>query len=163
MSLGEDERTVVEERRGRLLLLVQETMEHLRSVEKESQDKVKALDRAVGELRLTDLFKGLVREHGQSLEVIEYLNDLKEYSLSNLNVFTAEATQPQAPLVQGAPLPSTTQRNTPVTLRCQRAGGQLGHAGRSDHHRVQPHLGKPFRQDGTARLHGGPITAIIQC
>ena len=162
MSLGEDERTVVEERRGRLLLLVQETMEHLRSVEKESQDKVKALDRAVGELRLTDLFKGLVREHGQSLEVIEYLNDLKEYSLSNLNVFTAEATQPQPRWSRAHHYPARLSAtpcypSMPTCWWTTRPRRPL----RSSSSPTPP--GETFSAGSNGAPSWGPITAIIQC
>ena len=112
IKLGEEERSAIEERRGRLLQRVQDTMETLRAIEADIQNKVRTLDRAVGDLRLSDLFHKLTEDYKALTDVTSYLADLKEYCLNNLGLFTAEGGQAQVTPVQGGPqLPSMTQRN----------------------------------------------------
>ena len=113
MALPDDARSVIDEKRGRLLQRVQDTLERLRAVEKAAQDKVKGLDRTVGELKIADLFRNLVEDSKGMPDVVSYLEALKEYSLNNLNLFSSDGGQPAAtPPVQAGPqLPSTTQRN----------------------------------------------------
>ena len=112
MALAEDQRTAIDEKRARLLQSVQETMEQLRAIEKDTQDKVKSLDRDVGDLRLTDLFHGIMNTYRDLPEVRDYLISLKEYSLDNLNIFAEDGGQQTPdPSQRGAQVPSTTQRN----------------------------------------------------
>ena len=112
MGLAEEARSAIEEKHGRLLLRVQDTLERMRAIEKETREKVRELDRSVGELRLSDLFRKLMDDSEGLPEVIECLTSLKEYSLNNLNLFTTDGGQAADSAAQGgSPLPSTTQRN----------------------------------------------------
>ena len=112
MRLGEQDRAVIDDKRERLLQRVQETMEALKNIEKDSQDKLRDLDRSVGELRLSDLFLKLVEDSEGQPDVMQYLQLMKEYSLNNLSIFTGDGVQQQSiPTQVGPQLPSTTQRN----------------------------------------------------
>ena len=112
MQLGEEERTAIEEKRGKLLQRVQDTLEALKAIEKEALDGVKGLDRRVGEMRLSDIFQKLVDACEELPELNDYLASLKEYTLNNLNLFTGDGSQqPATPAQLGPQLPSTTQRD----------------------------------------------------
>ena len=112
MKLDESEIDATNEKRDKLLQRVQETMGELRAIEKETIDQVKELDQSVGESRLSDLFQRLRTDVGDALQVVTYLDALKEYTLENLHLFTGEGTEPQraqAPVPMGAM--TTPQRN----------------------------------------------------
>ena len=112
VRLGEEERSAIEEKRGRLLQRVQDTMEQLRTIETDARDKVRELDRTVGELSLSELFRSLTEGWEGLPEVNNYIAALKEYSLNNLSLFTRDGGNPPAQIPQEGPqLPSTTQRN----------------------------------------------------
>ena len=112
MAMEEEDRRTIEENRVRLMQRVQETLDSLREVESEAQEKVRVLDRTVGEVRLSDLFRRLMADYGSLPEVASYLLALKEYSLNPLDLFAGDGAQPPAmPAQMGAQLPSTTQRN----------------------------------------------------
>ena len=110
--MEEAEKSAIDEKRVNLLQRVQETMEQLRSIEKGTQDKIKELDRGVGDLRLSDLFSRLTQSFEDLPDVSSYLIDLKEYSLNNLGIFNEEASQVSAaPAPGGLQSPSISQRN----------------------------------------------------
>ena len=111
MKLDEQERNTVEEKRGRLLQPVQETMERLKAIEKDTQDNVRALDRRLGEEGLSRLFRNLQEEYRDITEVTEYLAALTEHSLNNLHMFASDEGQPSGSSGQGAQLPRMTQTN----------------------------------------------------
>ena len=95
-----------------MLLRVQDVIGRLRSIEKENVEKVRELDRSVGEIKLAEAFGPLEQEFAAEPGVLEHLTALKAYSLNNLAIFTEEGDQrPATPVQQGMPLPSITQRN----------------------------------------------------
>ena len=112
MQLPEEEKAAIEEKRGRLLQQVQDTLEALRIIKKEAMDRVKGLDRRVGEVRLSDIFHKLMDDCKEIPGLNEHLASLKEYTLNNLNLFTGDGSQQPVTPAQGGPqLPSTTQRD----------------------------------------------------
>ena len=86
-ALPEDEQDLVQQKRNRLLETVRDTMDKLRSIEKETQDRVKNLDRKIAEVRLTDLFHELAESFADFSDVKEHLDSLKAYSLDNSEPF----------------------------------------------------------------------------
>ena len=89
-ALPEDEQDLVQQKRNRLLETVRDTMDKLRSIEKETQDRVKNLDLKIAEVRLTDLFHELAESFADFSDVKEHLDSLKAFSLDNLNLFREE-------------------------------------------------------------------------
>ena len=101
-------------------------MERLRAIEKDTQDKVRAVDRNIGEMRLSDIFRmvntlNTLREGAEQLpDLFNYLAALKEYTLNNQSLFTGGGGQPAVtplgpmggiPTQAGLQMPSTTQRD----------------------------------------------------
>ena len=113
MRLPEEDRNSIDELRGRLLQRVQETLEGLKKIGKEAHDRMTDLDRSVGEMELSELFRPLEDGWSEVPEVLEYLAALKGYAIDNLSIFTADgAQQGQTPATVPSPQPpSTTQRD----------------------------------------------------
>ncbi len=122
MKLEEAERRAIEEKRAGLFQRAQAAMERMRAIEKDTQDKIRALDRDAGDLRLSDLFRDVTEDFSGLPNATGYLAALKQYTLNNLDLFTADrsagpegsgpAGQPPATAAPGGPqLPSMTQRN----------------------------------------------------
>ncbi len=103
-SLDQAVRASIEENRGRLMQEVQDRMENVRAIDKDTQQKIASLDREVGESCLGELFKPLDQEFGSSDDVTAFLAGLKAYSLSNLRLFSE-----QDPANRGGALPASLQ------------------------------------------------------
>ena len=69
MALGEEERHAIEDKRAKLLQLVQETMERVRDIEKATIDRIKELDGRVGGLRVWGIFRDILAEYQDLPEV----------------------------------------------------------------------------------------------
>ena len=70
------------------------------------------MDRSTGEGRLSDMFRDPVAEFKDEPAVTGYLQALKEYSLSNLNLFVGDGSQSSLAIPQPGPqLPAMPQRN----------------------------------------------------
>ena len=114
MKFSEEERGSIESKRGKLLQQVQDTMEGLRGIEKDTLEKVKTLGRDVGEQHLDTLFRDLVNQSEDIPQLSTYLADLKEYSLNSLEMFGSEGPQPAAPAPNpGPPQPPIGTQGNP--------------------------------------------------
>ena len=111
MRLGDSERAALDEKRDRLLEIVQETMEQLRGIEHETREKLHALDRRVGELTLSRIYGELLAAWTDVPEVAAYLAALKDYTLNNLPLFLREGAPAQAALPLGLPGAEAPQRS----------------------------------------------------
>ena len=115
-NLNDEERSSLDEKRGRLSQRVQETMEGLKAVEKETQDKLYALNRSVGEIKLTDLFYPLMEDSRDLPDITSYLASLKAYALNHLDLFTVDGEQPAGPVAQVPQSQATIQGNPLLTF-----------------------------------------------
>ena len=113
MALAEGEKKEIEERRGRLFQRVQETLEGLKKLEREANDRLRELERSAGDLKLSELLGPVHTSWNEVPEVVEYLAALKRYSLDNLGVFTRDVGQEQGQVPAASPQQpvSTTQRD----------------------------------------------------
>ena len=101
-SLDQAVRTSIEETRVRLMQEVQDRMENIRAIDKDTQEKAAALDREVGESSLGELFRPLGGEFGGSEDVAAFLAGLKAYSLGNLRLFSEEDPADRSDASQGS-------------------------------------------------------------
>lgn len=72
-KLDEEERRAIDDKRAGLFQQVQDTLERLKAIEKETVDKVKGLGREIGGRKLSELFINPVAEWGDEPQVITYL------------------------------------------------------------------------------------------
>ena len=116
-SLDQAGRTSIEETRVRLTQEVQDRMENIRAIEKDTQEKVASLDREVGESSLGELFRPLGSEFGGSEDVAAFLTALKAYSLGNLSLFSEEDPQNRGEATQTFPQPPPNQGDPYIAFR----------------------------------------------
>lgn len=109
-ALSEGERRAVDQKRESLMSRVQSTLETLRSIETETLNQVRALERSAAEGGLAYIFIE-AQGQGQQQEVVNFLQALKEYTLNNLRLFQESQDQPPPTQPPGQPQPPGSQRN----------------------------------------------------
>jgi len=113
MALSEEVRSEIDEKRERLLSHVQDTLEALRSVERETRDRIAELDREVGNSQLTSTFRDVQDDFREVPQVGDFLAAVKQYTLANLHLF--RETQGQAANVSvPGPYPAPMAERNPL-------------------------------------------------
>jgi len=104
LALKEEERKAIEGRRLEMMRKVEETYNRLRDMEKEVGEKIKEIDLKAGEIAISRPFEELFKAYSEYPEVINFLREAREYTLTKLDLFT------QAPMsLQPPGLPSIPQ------------------------------------------------------
>ncbi len=97
LSLKDEEREAIEARRLVIMRKVDETYAHLRDLDKEVAEKMKEIDLQAGEIAISRPFEELFKFYGEYPEVIHFLKEVKQYTLSKLDLFIQTPLPPQAP------------------------------------------------------------------
>ncbi|MBN1191260.1 MAG: AAA family ATPase [Dehalococcoidales bacterium] len=95
LALEEDKKKKIEEQRAVILTRLQEVMEKVREAERKTAERVQSIDKAVAEYTVSRLFDAINRDYKGCPQVIEYLQELKTYTLDNLNHFKQPEPEPQ--------------------------------------------------------------------
>ncbi len=96
-SLKEEERKEIESKRLEMMREVEETYAHLRDIEKEMGEKMKEIDLKAGEFAISRPFEELFRTYSEYPNVINFLKEAREYTLTKLDLFVKAPIQPQTP------------------------------------------------------------------
>ena len=102
MALGEDKRKAIEQKRSGLRKQVEAAFEKARNLEKEVNDRLKDMDRKVAEYAMAKLFEDLESLFSAFPGIVQYLKDLKNYTLEHLDLF--RQAEPQQAQMQGMAL-----------------------------------------------------------
>jgi len=102
LALSETERKAIETKRLEMMRKVDDTYARFRDLEKEVTKQLKELDLKVGEFAILRPFEELMTVYREYPEIIDYLKEAKEYTLTKLNLFTQPPEPQQVP---GMPLP----------------------------------------------------------
>ena len=95
-ALPPEQKSAIDETREKLMQQTQETMPKIREIEKETGDKINALERQAASLRVSDIFRDVMDSFADIPNIWEYSGRLIDYVLDNLNLFKqAEATGSQ--------------------------------------------------------------------
>lgn len=98
LSLRDKKRKVIESKRSGLKKQLEEAIEKAHGLEKEAGDKLKELDRQVGEFTIAKLFDDLLLLYEVFPKLAQYFKDLKTYTLEHLELFRqAEAPSGTVP------------------------------------------------------------------
>ena len=97
LSLSEKEREKIEAKRLEMMRRVEETYTRLREMEKEVAEKMKDIDLKAGEFAISRLFEELLKAYKEYPEVVNFLKEVREYTLSKLDLFTQPPMPPQVP------------------------------------------------------------------
>ncbi len=101
MALEESVRKDLENRRQKLLAELQATMEKLQELQRQTVEKLVDMDKMMADVTVSKLFDVLQREYEEQPKILNYLNDLKKYTLENLSIFKEAETG--APTMFGLP------------------------------------------------------------
>ena len=102
LSLDEETRHRIEARQSELRKRLREGFDKASTLQQETGEKLSKADRDVGEYTVSRLFEPLLKEYEALPRVMQYLNDLKGYTLDSLDLFKG-TEEPVNPLF-GAPL-----------------------------------------------------------
>ena len=96
LALDERTRKRLEDKQSELLKKLRSSFEKASSVQQQTVEKLQKSDRAIGEYTVSRLFAPLLEEYAAVEKVNSYLQDLKAYTLDNLEMFkgTEEPVNP---------------------------------------------------------------------
>ncbi|MEW6002138.1 MAG: ATP-binding protein [Nitrospirota bacterium] len=97
LALPEKEKEKIESRRLEMMRKVDDTYTRLREMENEVAEKMKEIDLKTGEFTISRPFEELLKVYSEYPEVVSFLKEAKEYTLTKLDVFTQPPMPPQLP------------------------------------------------------------------
>jgi lon-related putative ATP-dependent protease len=113
MALDESVRKELEAKRSELMKKMQATFEKARAVEREMVEKIQNSDKAIADHTVSRLFGDLMQEYQDSEKVLQYLSDLKSYTIDNVEVFREAEGQIQVQPFLGIPSGYITRGRDP--------------------------------------------------
>ncbi len=97
LSLSEKERGTIESKRLEMMRKVDETYSRIRDMENELAEKMKGIDLRIGEFATSRHFEELLKTYSEYPEAVNFLKEVREYTLTKLDVFTQPSMPPQVP------------------------------------------------------------------
>ncbi len=101
LSLKEEVRRTLEERQAHIMKLAEASFEKVRGLEKNTLERLRQLDRNIGERAIHTLFQELLEDYRQFSGVDQYFKGLQAYTLDNLDLFKQQ--EAPTPAVPGMP------------------------------------------------------------
>ena len=98
LALDKSVRKELEKKRNDVLKKVRATFEKMHEIESQTVEKVQNTDKTVADFTISRLFHNLLNAYKDSEKIVQYLNDLKSFTLNNLNIFKEKEEPPQAVL-----------------------------------------------------------------
>ena len=98
LALDKSVRNKIEKKRNDVLEKVRATFEKMHEIESQTAEKLQNTDKTVADFTISRLFHNLLNAYKDSEKIIRYLNDLKSFTLNNLNIFKEKEEPPQAVL-----------------------------------------------------------------
>ena len=111
LTLEKAVRKELEKRRADLLKKVRATLEKIRDLESQTVEKLQNADKIVADFTISRLFENLMKEYQDSDKITRYLNDLKSFTLNNLDIFKEKEEQPHPAF--GVPVSQITSGQAP--------------------------------------------------
>jgi predicted ATP-dependent protease len=102
-ALPEASRRSIEEQQADLMRRVGETMERLGALQKETMQKIKALERRAAEIALAHPFQELLAQYRDFPDAIRYLEGLRDFTLDNIGLFQEKEEPTPIPLYRPSP------------------------------------------------------------
>ncbi len=96
-ELSEDERNAIFEKKRKLEDELKSTMREIRNIDKKLADEIKELDRKVALFAVEHLFQDLLEKFNEIPKVIDFLKEMQEDMMENINLFRQQEQQQQQP------------------------------------------------------------------
>ena len=116
MSLPPEQRQEIDAKRAALLERIEKAMAQVREEGRQTQERINELDRSVGEFSLTRVFQDEEREFQDIPDALQFLTNLKQYTLDHLALFRDGQPQ-QGEAQQGQPPGQAPQANPFLPFR----------------------------------------------
>jgi predicted ATP-dependent protease len=97
LALPEKEREEIDSKRLEMMRKVDETNTRLRDMDNELAEKMRKTDLKIGEFAVSRPFEELLKVYSEYPEVVSFLKEAKEYTLTKLDMFTQPPMPPQLP------------------------------------------------------------------
>jgi predicted ATP-dependent protease len=94
----EAERTEIESKRLEVMKKVDETYSYLRELEKTIGQKMKEIELKAGQFAIERPFADLFKTYAEYPEIISFLTEMRDYTLTKLDIFMQTAQSPQLPI-----------------------------------------------------------------
>jgi predicted ATP-dependent protease len=111
MELSESVRKKLDAKRSEVIQKLTSTFEKIQALEKETAETLQKTDKEIANYTVSRLFEDLLQEYKGQEKPVKYLEDLKSYTLDNLDAF--KQAQEQAPSFLGVPAAYLTQGRDP--------------------------------------------------
>lgn len=98
LSLSESEREAIETKRMEMMRKVEETNSRLQELDKEIGNKIREIERKAGEFATSFPFEEVFKKYNEYPEVLKFLKDAKDYTLSKLDLFLQPPSPAQFPI-----------------------------------------------------------------
>ena len=96
LALPEEERQKIETKRIEMMRKVEETYSHIRDLEKEIAEKMREIDLKAGEFAIARPFEDLFKKYEEYPDIVNFLKEVHQHTLTKLDIFTQAAAAPQA-------------------------------------------------------------------
>ncbi|MEE9324173.1 MAG: ATP-binding protein, partial [Dehalococcoidia bacterium] len=105
-TLKEEEKEAIEAKRAEFMKRVNETLEKAQSLQKDTKERIKDLDRRVGGFAIEKLINELLKDYTDSPDIVRYLENIRSFTLDNIPLFRDQDTSPSPqPPAQVIPIP----------------------------------------------------------
>lgn len=94
-ALSEEERNAIYEKKKELEEELKATMREIRNIDKKLSEEIKSLDRQVALYAVDHLFAELFEKYKELPKVIDYLKEMQEDMMENMNMFRQQEQQQQ--------------------------------------------------------------------
>ncbi|MDQ7787878.1 MAG: ATP-binding protein [Thermodesulfovibrionales bacterium] len=102
LAKPESEREPIEAKRLEIMRKVEETYSRLRDLEKEVGEKMKEIEQKAGEFAVANPFEEIFNQYREHPDIMDFLTQLKEYTLSRLDLFLQAQPTAQMPSIPPA-------------------------------------------------------------
>jgi len=102
LALSESDRKKLESKQAELRKKLQTSLEAATDMQAKATEQLQKADKDIGEYTVSGLFGSLFEQYSDVPRITQYLSDLKDYTLDNLELF--KATDEPAPTVLGVPV-----------------------------------------------------------
>lgn len=111
-SLPDDQRKDLEEKQRALMNMVNQKLEDIQALEKEVTQDIKELDAKIANNAISRPFDDLTADYQNFEEIRNYLNQVRDYTLRNIDLFREQEAQ-QPPVTQLMQMPGTARERDP--------------------------------------------------
>ena len=95
LNLQDEEREAIEAKRLEMLKVVETTYSRLHEMEKEVMEKMREIDLKTAEFAISHPFEDMFEAYREYPEVVGFLKEAREYTVSKLDIFTQPPSAPQ--------------------------------------------------------------------